>query len=270
MNCQNLAEALHDAGMEALNRPVPAGSLGLPNATRVRLLAELGSLLRVYCAETAGNLPSASSVRNSLEGTGYDSLALVTTDGQKFLAVYVAVGGEEAHKTLSATEVTGLLKNAGLAGEADAASASDRILELLTFEGESKAYNNRGLFSDDYLEHRVPEGADCAEDVSGALEAFRRLYAEKKDRLAGLDEANTEMEFLEPALKILGFHPVKQAKTNAGSKPDYALFGSAEEKNAASKLEKDSSGFYARTLTVVEGKYWGRNLDVYTKKEDKR
>jgi hypothetical protein len=47
----------------------------------VRLLSELGGLLRVYCAETFGNLPSASRLRSNLEGTGYDSLALATTDG---------------------------------------------------------------------------------------------------------------------------------------------------------------------------------------------
>jgi hypothetical protein len=31
-----------------------------------------------------------------------------------------------------------------------------------------------------------------------------------------------------------------------------------------------SDAFYASILAVVEGKYWGRNLDVYTKKEDQR
>ncbi len=270
MDCRDLVEVVGKSGIQAVDRPVTASSLGLPDSARARLLVELGGLLRVYCAETSGNLPSASKLRSNLEGTGYDSLVLVTTNGQKFLAVYVNVGGEETHKTVSATEVAGLLKNAGLAGEADATSASDRILELLTFEEEPKAYNNRGLFSDDYLEHRVPEGAEWAEDVSAAYERFRELYEGKKDDLAGLDEANTEMEFVEPALALLGFHPIKRAKTKTGAIPDYALFGSAEDKNAASTLKKDSDGFYARTLAVVEGKYWGRSLDVYTKKEDQR
>src|SRR5215211_4410462 len=263
--CIYLVEVLHKAGVQAVNRPVPASSLSLPDAARVRLLAELGGLLRVYCAETLGNLPSASKLRSKLEGTGYNSLALVTADWQEFLAVYVSLGDEEAHKTLSVTEVAGLLKNAGQAAEADAASASDRILELLTFEEEPKAYNNRGLFSDDYLEHRVLEGAEWAEDVSAAYKGFREMYEDKKDDLAGLDEANTEMEFVEPALALLGFHPIKRAKTKTGAIPDYALFGSAEDKNTASNLKKDSEGFYARTLAVVEGKYWGRSLDVYTK-----
>ncbi|MDQ3637148.1 MAG: hypothetical protein M3426_04025, partial [Actinomycetota bacterium] len=227
-------------------------------------------MLRIYHAETTGTLPSTSRVRSSLEATGYDCLALITKDGQQFLTIHVTAAGEEAHRTVSDTEAAGLLTSIGLSGDADGALASERILDLLRLEEKPKAYNNRGLFSDDYLEHRIPEGQEWSEDVSGTLAAFRELYEAKKDSLDGLDEANTEMEFLEPALKLLGFHPIKQAKTKAGSKPDYALFGSAKEKGAASKLQKDSPGFYARTLAVVEGKYWGRNLDVYTKKEDKR
>src|SRR5215218_2906153 len=184
MDCRDLVEVIGKSGIQAVDRPVPASSLGLPDVARVRLLAELGGLLRVYCAETPGDLLSASRLRGNLEGTGYNSLALVTRDGQDFLVVYVAIDGEEAHKKLSATEVAGLLKNAGLAGEVDAASASERILELLTFEEEPKAYNNRGLFSDDYLTHRVPEGMEWAEDVSAAYESFRELYHAKRNDLA--------------------------------------------------------------------------------------
>jgi hypothetical protein len=53
------------------------------------------------------------------------------------------------------------------------------------------------------------------------------------------------MEFVEPALTLLGFHLIKRAKTKTGSIPDYALFGSAEDKNAASKLNKGFEGFYS-------------------------
>jgi hypothetical protein len=108
------------------------------------------------------------------------------------------------------------------------------------------------------------------EDVSAAYEGFRELYQGKKDDLAGLDEANTEMEFVEPALTLLGFYPIKRAKTKTGAIPDYALFGSVQDKNAASKVKKDSESFYARTLAVMEGKYWGRDLDVHTRRDDRR
>ncbi len=270
MGYQDLVEVVRKSGVRILDRQVQASSLGLPDSARARVIAELGGLLRIYHAETTGTLPSTSRVRSSLEATGYDCLALITKDGQQFLTIHVTAAGEEAHRTVSDTEAAGLLTSIGLSGDADGALASERILDLLRLEEKPKAYNNRGLFSDDYLEHRIPEGQEWSEDVSGTLAAFRELYEAKKDSLDGLDEANTEMEFLEPALKLLGFHPIKQAKTKAGSKPDYALFGSAKEKGAASKLQKDSPGFYARTLAVVEGKYWGRNLDVYTKKEDKR
>ena len=114
MNCRDLVEVLGKFGIQAIDRPVTASSLGLPDAARVRLLAELGDLLRVYCSQTPGSLPSASSLRSNLDGTGYSSLALVTTDGQEFLTVYVAIDGELAYRKLSATEVTGLLKNGSI------------------------------------------------------------------------------------------------------------------------------------------------------------
>src|SRR5688572_27733401 len=93
-------EIFSKSGIQAVNRPVPASSLGLPDSARARLLVELGRILRVYFGETPGDLPPPARLRSNLEGTGYNSLALVTTDGQRFLAVYVAVGGEEAHKAL--------------------------------------------------------------------------------------------------------------------------------------------------------------------------
>lgn len=155
MSYQDLTEVLRESGVRTLDRLVPPNSLGLPDAAQVRLLAELGGLLRVYYAKTPGGLPSVPRLRSSLEATGYDSLALVTKGGGEFLAVHVTAEGEEAHKTLSDAEAAGLLKTAGLEGDADGVLASECILELLRLEEEPKAYDNRGLFSDDYLKHRV-------------------------------------------------------------------------------------------------------------------
>jgi hypothetical protein len=143
---------------------------------------------------------------------------------------------------------------------------------LASYSESKGAYQNRGLFSDDYLEHRLTDPVrypEWEEDITGVYEKFRELYEDKKDQLGTLNEAQTETEFLEPALGLLGFHFIPQVGTKAGEKPDYALFGSETDKNAASKHQKDFQKFFAPSLALVEGKYWSRDLNARLKGDDR-
>jgi hypothetical protein len=117
---------------------------------------------------------------------------------------------------------------------------------------KEKSYKNRGLFSEHYLEHRLTDSRQnpkWLEDIRDPYKAFLYLYEEKKDILDGLNEAQTESEILEPALRILGFSFVKQAKTDMGNRQDFALLVDESTKNAALASQKAPPETYAASST---------------------
>jgi hypothetical protein len=268
-----MIEVLRDAGVEVRDQPVLSSALGLPDVARVRLLVDHDDLFHVYCAE---NLPSsvpASRVKDALRKSGDESLLLMDRGGERVNALHMTADGEDAQRELSDSEVAKLLPNVQAEEGEDPFEVSERVRELiLNPVEEQEAYRNRGLFSDDYLTGRLTEPgqySDWQEDVSGPLQELRKLYDSKKGILEGLNEAQTENEFLDEALKILGFSYIKQTTAKDGSRPDYALYPDEGAKNAALGVKNDPTRLYATSLAVTECKYWGRNLDVYTKKDDK-
>ena len=273
MNCQAMIEVLREAGVEVRDQPVLPSALGLPDGARVRLLVDLDGLFHVYCAE---NLPATipvSMVKDALRKSGDESLLLMDRGGEEVVALHMTATGEETQEELGDSEVARLLPNVRAEGGEDPFAVSERVQGLvLQPEEERDAYRNRGLFSDDYLKGRLTEPgrySEWAEDVSGPMGELRELYESKKGILEGLNEAQTENEFLDEALEILGFSYIKQTQTKDGSKPDYALYPDDGTKNVALGVKSDLTQFYATSLAVAECKYWGRNLDVYTKKDDK-
>jgi hypothetical protein len=81
---------------------------------------------------------------------------------------------------------------------------------ILHPEEEHEAYQNKGLFSNDYLKHRLTytgQYPEWGEDVSRTREQLRGLYESKKEYLDGLNEAQTENEFLEGGLITVGTLP---------------------------------------------------------------
>jgi len=64
---------------------------------------------------------------------------------------------------------------------------------------------NKPLFSQHYLEHRLPDSGEWQEDVSVAFCRLESLYQQKKAILPTLNEAQTEAELIQPILEILGF-----------------------------------------------------------------
>lgn len=133
-------------------------------------------------------------------------------------------------------------------------------------------YLNHGLFSDDYLAHRLTEAGrypEWEESVSDVYQEFLDLYERKKDVLGSLNESQTEDEFLEPVLELLGFRYLSQVTANERERPDYALFAGEAEKDTALKNKGDFQRFYSRALALMEGKYWGRDLNVSLKGDSK-
>ena len=134
--------------------------------------------------------------------------------------------------------------------------------------------NNQNLFSNNYLEHRLPAASLWKEQGEKAGEVFdriKKLYvAVKPLKLGSGEEAGIEEKFIRPVLKTLGYEFDVQPRTQRGYKkkrPDYALF-----RDSAS-LEEVRSGkagayghtplqhFYSHPLTILEAKSWGRRLN---------
>jgi type I restriction-modification system DNA methylase subunit len=126
---------------------------------------------------------------------------------------------------------------------------------------------NRGLFSDHFLQARLPEWKEWK--VNAELIPFREslqsLYDSKKSILPHLNEAQTELEFVQPVLDLLGYADsyIVQAPTKVGqhtNRPDYALFPDVKTKNKAyQKLDQND---YALCIGIADAKYWERELDL--------
>jgi len=128
-------------------------------------------------------------------------------------------------------------------------------------------FQNRGLFSDHFLQARLPEWKEWKVDAE--LGPFRKslqsLYDSKKSILPYLNEAQTELEFVQPVLDLLGYANsyIVQAPTKAGqhtNRPDYALFPDVKTKNKAyQKLDQND---YSLCVGIADAKYWERELDL--------
>jgi Alw26I/Eco31I/Esp3I family type II restriction m6 adenine DNA methyltransferase len=126
---------------------------------------------------------------------------------------------------------------------------------------------NRGLFSDHFLKARLPQWKEW--QANGDLATFRKqllsLYESTKPIMAFLNEPQTEKEFVQPVLDLLGYANsyIVQAPTQVGehtNRPDYALFPDQTTKNKAYERLKNND--YALCIGVADAKYWERELDL--------
>jgi len=131
----------------------------------------------------------------------------------------------------------------------------------------SYLFQNRGLFSDHFLQERLLEWKEWK--VNEDLDHFRSdllaLYEAKKPILPHLNEAQTEDEFIKPVLDFLGYANsyIVQASTKIGqqtNRPDYALFPDTSTKDKAYKKIEDND--YTQCIGIADAKYWGRELDL--------
>ncbi len=131
--------------------------------------------------------------------------------------------------------------------------------------------SSKPLFSQHYLERRIQECPEWSEDVTHVLAELRTLYTGKQEILGALNEAQTEAEFIQPVLEILGFSYIVQTPVRKGGqvqRPDYALFADERTKNEAYRFQKnDEAAFYARTVAVADAKYWGRSLSEVSRND---
>jgi len=124
-------------------------------------------------------------------------------------------------------------------------------------------FQNRGLFSDHFLQARLPEWKDWQKDegLANFRQELMALYESKKATLPKMNEAQTEKEFIQPVLDFLGYADsyIVQSAVGAGI-PDYALFPDKATKDKAYAKVQDND--YGQCLGIADAKYWERDLDV--------
>jgi len=130
-----------------------------------------------------------------------------------------------------------------------------------------KAHNNQELFSNYYLEERMPdrEAWQNPEGLEEVYEEISELYEERKDILESTKEAQTEEEWIKPILHTLGFKYIPQPSQeifDTTKEPDYAFFLNDEEKDRAYQAAKeDKKRLFDFALAVGDAKRWNLNLN---------
>lgn len=105
------------------------------------------------------------------------------------------------------------------------------------------------------------------EDPWPVLEPLRRLWQKARQQGEAWNEAQTEREFIQPILDLLGWrdHYIVQPKSlRSGriSRPDYALFADLKTRTEAYQYQGQDELFYERAVAIAEAKYWGRPLSL--------
>ena len=126
-------------------------------------------------------------------------------------------------------------------------------------------YRNSRLFAHDFLEERLPYLLDWQlpeEELKAAYEQLRDLF---DHALPATSEASLEEELIRPILSdILGFSYLVQPSRKifkTHRKPDYALFLTEEEKQAAKPFDGEKK-LFENALAVADAKAWEVDLDA--------
>ena len=127
----------------------------------------------------------------------------------------------------------------------------------------STAVHNQSLFSDYYLHNHIHSLDECLPDLESTLENIETLYQPIQDTAHNFIEGQTERQFIQPVLKLLGHEFVVQPTlhTSQGIKrPDYAFFANQEVRLQA-QTEINTPTFFRSTIAIGDAKAWSRDLD---------
>ena len=106
--------------------------------------------------------------------------------------------------------------------EADADAQYDKLLSAYTVaEWSEPLFNNRALFSDYYLNERLPELREWQERPEGAYHRLRELLGGMRQPATSDENATTAQPIVDSALELLGF---KSVPAKGANDPDYRLY----------------------------------------------
>ena len=123
---------------------------------------------------------------------------------------------------------------------------------------------NSGLFSNHWLEHRLPlepEWDALRDEARTALDALADLWREQRDLGPQYgDEQGLEQAFIQPALAALGWK-LKYQTFLRGDKPDYALFLSQADLRDTIARDRTADDWWQKVAVVADAKAWHVRLD---------
>lgn len=107
-------------------------------------------------------------------------------------------------------------------------------------------FNNRALFSDYYLKHRLQDRSEWRENPAPIMRTFHAMFAEVRSRLVGQKEEVIRTHVFEPAFKTLGF-TFQSGKMGSSDtiEPDYYLYAPNDQ---SKPLAYCSTYIWDRTL----------------------
>lgn len=123
---------------------------------------------------------------------------------------------------------------------------------------------NSELFSNYWLEKRLPLEPDWLEDLSSVERISERLIEIWQDQGSRVEkygkEATLEEKFIQPVLRELGWKYFYQPSVQ-GREPDYALFLNQAELDRALEFGHRSPDFWRSASVVADAKAWHIPLD---------
>ncbi len=141
----------------------------------------------------------------------------------------------------------------------------------LSQEGHVEQY--RGVFSSPYIRSHFRKRSDfpSKDELKSIYDQARKLWSENYTALRKQNEAFTRTQFIDPVLKLLGWHFLtesnmpKEKHVKTRKRPDYCLFADNETLiEAASGTDTD---IYRASATVLEAKRCQHNLDDASREE---
>jgi len=132
--------------------------------------------------------------------------------------------------------------------EADSDGQYEKLISAYSVaEWAEPLFNNRALFSDYYLNSRLPERPEWRDHPEASYHGLRQLINSMRQRLTSDDRSKTRDLLIEPALALLGFKTLPD-----GSSGSYKL------------LSSHSTAPIALCLAYT----WNRNLDARDEMRD--
>ncbi len=124
--------------------------------------------------------------------------------------------------------------------------------------------HNSGVFSAHWLENRLtlePEWHEVGDEVNESLARVLKLWDKEKDRVEKYGtEAPLEQAFIQPVLLALGWK-MKYQTYLQGREPDYALFLTEANLDAALNTDYKTDEFWTPAAVVADAKKWDLPLD---------
>ncbi len=123
---------------------------------------------------------------------------------------------------------------------------------------------NSELFSNHWLNHRLPlepEWLECRTSAAEALDSLLAIWRVQKGRVEQYgSEQSLEQAFIQPVLEALGWKLIYQTRLR-GRKPDYAVFSNDEALDASLAAGRGSPEFWQYPIAVADAKAWHVSLD---------